>query len=227
MIPANSNPGAFRPAPGRYTTTGRKMTRSHVINAQIAGAAAAALCLSACVAFDLGPETEAARAADAAVRHYPRLVDIPEEPADAHCLRAALRQSDIQAVSADSRDALRAFEPPVPAIIPPPAQPRRPAVNWQEEFSSVVSGARTLTRMAQGEGPRPEARAPAPPLLPCPPAGLDEAQRLAEARAWLEREAESIRAERPEGASPDDISVVLPEDMGAVAAPGEGPEAAR
>lgn len=176
------------------------MTRPAAISALLSAACASAL-LGGCAAFNLGPETDAARAANEAVRGYPRLSDVPPEPVDVHCLRAAIG----------------APTPRAPQTLEGDRGP----------YGDVVSAMRAASALATGgEDDEDEAETAAPRRVPCPPMAGDEAERLVADRERLEQTAQDMRDARP--AAPGDAdSITLPEDMGAVAAAGQGPEAAR
>src|SRR5690606_29633792 len=137
-----------------------------------------------------------ARAANEAVRGYPRLVDAPPEPEDMRCLRQALAWSEtaagIQAFAAaeevgrtaPSRADLSVFEAPVVAPPPEPRLEPVPSSRADTRFSSVLSSMRAASRLGRDED-EPEYRMVTPPA-PCPPPPGEEVARLLAARAYVE-----------------------------------------
>jgi hypothetical protein len=195
-----------------------------------------------CKAFDLGPETPAARAANEAVPGYPRLVDVPPEPVDVECVRAAIAGSliaaDTESEPEPPEDSPFVADRPGPFDVmgdtaggaprgdviyqvvvpgsPAPAAPNR-------SVASVLSG---LADDAMGgdeaESDEETEIAAAPPsVVDCPPGPGIEAERLIAERTRLEQEAAAIRSQRP---APVNNTVVLPEGMTRPAPAGEGAE---
>ena len=179
-------------------------------------AAGALAGLAACKAVDLAPQTEAARAANAEARGYPRLVDVPPEPADVACVRGALAGSLIAVVQEDPEPAspfADEVSDPFDAAAGMPDVAYRAtlarSVQTQGPYRSVWSSFQSLAGAALGSGEESPANA-GPTYIDCPPGPVAEAERLAAARQELERAAAAIRAQRPVSG---DISIELPADM--------------
>lgn len=197
------------------------MTPRTAILLRIFAPAALSIGLAGCIGTDLAPQTEAARAANAAARGYPRLADVPPEPVDVACVRGALADSLVAvarpapqlappAVSPFTRDdddifARRGVEPVVvyrAAVAPPPLERGR--------FSSVWSSLRSIAGLALGGDEDSEEEDEFAGFVDCPPGPTVAAARLTAAREELERTAAQMRSERPQA---PDVSLELPADL--------------
>lgn len=197
---------------------------------RIAAIGALAAPAAGCKAFNLGPETEAAVAANAAAPGYPQLVDVPPEPADVACVRAALSDSLIVAetprpASPFADDETDVFDGDAAGVglgAQDLVQYRAVQANAQPQArQSVVSVFRGLAGEVLGEEDEEEPADQGRAFIDCPPGPGVQADRLTAAREELARVAAELRAQRP---TAPDVTIDLPADMPSRAAPESGNE---